>query len=81
MSGTSIDDGTDSDQFMSLPGTPTADDDAAFLWKGESVHDYRVLWWLIYATATAPRHRPFLRISPYFRNVPRALYSPICSKW
>jgi hypothetical protein len=41
MSGTSIDDVAESDQFMSLTGTPTADDDAFFL-KGESVHDYLV---------------------------------------
>jgi len=49
MSWTSIGGGVESNQFMSLPGTPTADDDAIFL-KGESVHVYLVFWWLISAT-------------------------------
>jgi hypothetical protein len=47
MSGASIDGGAESDQFMSLPGTPAADDDDngdAFSWKGESVHNYFVTW-------------------------------------
>ena len=39
MSETSIDGGTESDQFMSLPATPTAED-GPFFSKGESVHDY-----------------------------------------
>jgi hypothetical protein len=78
MSGTSIDDGAESDQFMSLPGTPTADDET-FIWKGESVDDYLEFWWLI--SATVPRPRPFLRLSPRFRNVPRALYSPRYNEW
>jgi hypothetical protein len=43
MSGTSVDEGAESDQFMSLPGTPAADDDA-FSWKGKSVHNYLVFW-------------------------------------
>jgi len=38
MSGSSLDDGTESDQFVSLPGTPTADDEN--IWEGELVHDY-----------------------------------------
>ena len=43
MSGAPIDDGAESDQFMSLPGTPPAadsDDDDAYFWKGKSVHNY-----------------------------------------
>ena len=43
MSGASIDGGAESDQFMSLPGTPAVDDgddDDAFIWSGESVHNY-----------------------------------------
>lgn len=42
MSGASVDGGAESDEFMSLPGTPAADDDDAFSWKGESVHNYLV---------------------------------------
>ena len=51
VSGTSIDGGTESNQFMSFPGTPAADDDddGAFFWKGESVPNYLVFWWLISA--------------------------------
>jgi hypothetical protein len=80
MSGTSTDGGAESDpdQFMSLPGTPTADD-GAFFWKGESVHDYLVFWWLI--SATVPRPRSFPRIGARLRNVPRALYAPRYSEW
>jgi len=44
----SIDSGSESDQFMSFPGTPVADDDDdgddAFFWKGESVFNYLVFW-------------------------------------
>lgn len=43
MSRAPIDDGAESDQFMSLPGTPPAsdsDDDDAYFWKGKSVHNY-----------------------------------------
>jgi len=39
MSGSSLDDGTESDQFVSLPGTPTADDENIF-WEGELIRDY-----------------------------------------
>jgi len=37
MSGTSVDDGAESDQFISLPGTPVAgdDDDDGSFWKGK----------------------------------------------
>jgi hypothetical protein len=73
MSGTFIDHDAESDQYMSLPGTPTADDET-FIWKGESVDDYPVLWWLIFVNV--PRIRPFLRISPRFRNVSWVLNSP-----
>jgi hypothetical protein len=46
MLGASIDGGAESDQFMSLPGTPAADDDDddASFWKGESLHTYLVSW-------------------------------------
>jgi hypothetical protein len=40
-SESSIDGATESDQFMSLPGTPTADVDETFL--GKSVHSYLVI--------------------------------------
>jgi hypothetical protein len=46
MLGASIDGGAESDQFMSLPGSPAPaddDDDDAFFWKGESLHTYGVL--------------------------------------
>ncbi|KAI0250888.1 hypothetical protein BJV78DRAFT_1154831 [Lactifluus subvellereus] len=40
-SRSSVDSVTESDEFMSLPGTPTADGEATF-WEGESVHGYRI---------------------------------------
>lgn len=49
MSEISIDGGAESDQFMSLPGTPTAEDDDFFS-KGGSVHDYLASRWLIYGS-------------------------------
>jgi hypothetical protein len=85
MSGASVDGGAESDQFMSLPGTPAAgdddddDDDDAFFWKGESVHIYLLFWWLI--SATVPRLRSFPRTSAWFRDVSRALYTPRSSEW
>lgn len=39
MSGSFLDDAAESDQFVSFPGTPTADGENAF-WEGELVHDY-----------------------------------------
>jgi hypothetical protein len=39
---------------MSLPGTPTADDDDAFFWDGELVFDFLVFRWLISATPQTP---------------------------
>lgn len=84
MSGASTDDDAESDQFMSLPGTPPTDDDDdddAFDWKGKSVHYYLVFWWLIYATI--PRLSYFPRTSTRFRDVPRAVYvyTPRPSEW
>jgi hypothetical protein len=38
---TSIDGGAESDQFKSLPGTPTTEEDGFFL-MGESAYDYLV---------------------------------------
>ena len=37
MSGSSVDDGAESDQYMSLPATPTADGGDTF-WAGELCH-------------------------------------------
>jgi hypothetical protein len=43
VSGESTDSGSESDQFMSFPGTPAAnDDDDDAIWKGESVPNYLV---------------------------------------
>ena len=81
MSGASIDGGAESDQFMSLPGTPAADDDAddAFFWKGESVRNYLVFWWLI--STTVARLRSFPRTSVWFRDVPWSFYTPRSTEW
>jgi hypothetical protein len=83
MSGASIDGGAESDQFMSLPGSPAVDDDDddddAFFWKGESVHNYLVFWLLI--SVAVARLRSFPRTSARFRDVPRTLYTPRSSEW
>ena len=82
MSGASVDGGAESDQFMSLPGTPApedGDDDDPFSWKGKSVHNYYVFWWLISATAARLRFVP--HTSARFRDVPRALYTPRSDEW
>ena len=39
MSDSSLDDAAEDDQFVSFPGTPTADGENTF-WEGELVHDY-----------------------------------------
>jgi hypothetical protein len=50
-SESSIDGATESEQFMSLPGTPTADVDETFV-EGESVDSYLGHpWWLISVSA------------------------------
>ena len=66
MSETSIDGDAESDRFMSVPGTPLVEDDAFFS-KGESVHDYLVLKWLISATVPKPRPGPRPHISSHPR--------------
>lgn len=83
MSGASIDGGAESDQFMSLPPTPTADDDDddddTFFWKGESVHNHLVFLWLI--SEAIPGLRSFPRAGAWFRGVCRAIYTPRSSEW
>jgi hypothetical protein len=80
MSEKSIDDGADSDQFMSLPATPTAED-GPFFPKGESVHDYLAFKWPIFTAV--PRPIKFYRISPRFRNFPWPFYTTRlgCGEW
>jgi hypothetical protein len=59
---------------MSLPGTPAVDDDDddALFWKGESVHNYFVFWWLIFCDGPQTQILP-----PHQRTFQRCLPDPL----